>query len=47
MLAEKAGFLVKMMARVLGVSRSGFYAWLARSRSEDDWSAERDAMMGV
>lgn len=29
MLAEKAEFPVKMMARVLGVSRSGFYSWLS------------------
>ena len=35
MLAEKAGFPMKMMARVLGVSRSGFYAWLARGRAND------------
>lgn len=28
--AEKADFDVKMMARALGASRSGFYGWLAR-----------------
>ncbi len=47
MLAEKAGFPVKMMARVLGVSRSGFYSWLASGCGEDDWPAERDAVMRV
>ena len=29
MLAEKAEFPVKLMARVLGVSRSGFCSWLS------------------
>ena len=47
MLEEKAGFPVSLMARVLGVSRSGFYSWLANGCPEDDWSAERDAVMRV
>ena len=38
MLAEKAGFPVKLMARVLGVSRSGYYSWLAGGRPEDGWA---------
>ena len=45
MLEEKALFPVKLMARVLGVSRSGFYSWLARGRPEDGWAAERDAVL--
>ena len=37
--AEKANFRITLMCRVLGVSRSGFHAWLARKpskRSRDD-----------
>lgn len=29
MVQEKANYEVKRMARLLGVSRSGFYAWVA------------------
>ena len=47
MLVEKAGFPVKMMARVLGVSRSCFYSWLLNGCPEDGWSAERNAVMRV
>ena len=47
MLAERASFPVKLMARVLEVSRSGFYSWLAAGRPEDAWAAERDAVMRV
>ncbi|MEZ5977966.1 MAG: IS3 family transposase [Planctomycetota bacterium] len=32
MLAEKANFSVGLMCRALGLSRSGFYAWLSRQR---------------
>ena len=42
--AEKANFDVKMMARALGVSRSGFYGWLSRDRPSDPWSAARAAV---
>ena len=41
MLEERAEFPVKMMARLLGVSRSGFYSWLSRGAPEDEWAAER------
>ncbi len=34
---ERANYPVVMMARLLHVSRSGFYSWLRRSRSEDPW----------
>jgi transposase InsO family protein len=37
MKVEKANFPVIMMARVLEVSASGFYAWLKRSRPVDPW----------
>ena len=47
MLGERAEFPVSQMARVLEVSRSGFYSWLASDRPRDDWSAERDAVMRV
>ena len=47
MLEEKAGFPVSLMARILGVSRSGSCSWLANGCPEDDWSAERDAVMRV
>lgn len=40
--AERASFPVKMMARLLGVSRSGFYDWLARGDAPDPWSGLRE-----
>ena len=36
-----------MMARILGVSRSGFCSWLAGGCPEDDWSAEREAVRRI
>ena len=45
MLEERAFFPVKLMARVLEVSRSGFYSWLAAGCPRDVWAAERDAVM--
>lgn len=47
MLAEKAEFPVKLMARVLGVNRSGFYSWLSSGRPREGWSAEREAVRRV
>ena len=35
--AERANFPVSLMARLLHVSRSGFYSWLGRSKPEDKW----------
>lgn len=47
--AEKGSFPVGMMARLLGVSRSGFYAWLSGPRGEaaDPWARERTAVAGA
>lgn len=42
--AEKACFPVKLMARLLGVSRSGFYDWARRRPPEDPWSGAREAV---
>ena len=47
MLEERASFPVKLMARMLAVSRSGFYSWLSAGRPQDAWAAERDAVMRV
>lgn len=41
-LEERANFPVKMTARLLGVSRSGFYSWLARRGDEDPWARLTD-----
>ena len=43
MLAEKAEYPVKMMARLLEVSRSGFYSWLANGAPTDEWGHVCDA----
>ena len=45
--AERASYPVKTMARVLGVSRSGFYSWLSRGRPEDCWAGAREAVRRV
>lgn len=43
--AERGRFPAPMMARALGVSRSGFYAWLRRPRAGGDpWAAAREAV---
>lgn len=42
--AERADYPIGMIARLLGVSRSGFYDWLKRGRS-DPWADARDAVM--
>lgn len=47
MLAEEANFPVKMMARLLEVSRSGYYAWRERRASDDPWARLRDAVESV
>ena len=47
MLAEKAEYPVKMVARLLEVSRSGFYSWLANGALTDEWGHVRDAVERV
>ena len=47
MLAERAEFPVKLMARALGVSRSGSCSWLSNGCPEGDRSAEREAVRRV
>ena len=39
--AEKAQYPVRTLCKVLGVSRSGFYAWQGRSVSEREKSDAR------
>ena len=41
MLAEKSNFTIKRMARLLEVSRSGFYAWWNRTPSKQTIRRER------
>lgn len=45
--AEKGSFPAGMMARALGVSRSGFYAWFAgpHGKEADPWARERAAVV--
>ena len=45
--AEKGNYPVKMMARVLEVSRSGFYSWLSRGGPDDPWVGLREAVRRV
>lgn len=48
MLEERANFGVAMMARALGVSRSGFYRWLkANPGGGDPWAALKEAILSV
>ena len=47
MLAERAGFPVKPMARILGVGRSGSCSWLGRGCPEDVWADTREAVHRV
>ncbi|WP_277259580.1 IS3 family transposase [Olegusella massiliensis] len=45
--AEKANFKVNMMARLLEVSRSGFYEWEKRHGWEDSWAEARKAVKRI
>ena len=47
MLAERTSCSVSMMARVLGVSRSGFYRWLKAGSPEDPWGPLKEAIIEI
>lgn len=47
MMAEKAHYPVDMMARLLGVSRSGFYSWARRGEPEDPWGPLREQLASI
>ena len=48
MLEEKASYDVRMMARLLGVSRSGFYRWLkSNPGGGDPWGPLKDAILEI
>ena len=47
MLEEKAVYSVSMMARVLGVSRSGFCRWVKAGSPEDPWGPLKEAIIGI
>ena len=48
MLAERAGCSISMMARVLGVSRSGFCRWVkAGGSGEDPWGPLKEAIIEI
>ena len=42
--AEKARFPIRLMARALGVSRSGYYSWARRGARADPWARLRGAV---
>ena len=42
MLAEKENYPIAMMARLLGVSRSGFYTWAGKREADDPWAPLAD-----
>ncbi len=47
MLAEKENYSVGMMARILKVSRSGFYAWCSQGAPFDDWEEIREVVKRI
>ncbi|WP_368018957.1 IS3 family transposase [Olsenella sp. AGMB03486] len=47
MLAERVGCSVSMMARVLGVSRSGSCRWPGAGGGEDPWGALKEAIIAI
>ena len=47
MTAEKANYEVTRMARLLGVSRSGFYAWAKRQAAEPGTQRRARDELGV
>lgn len=42
--AEKGNYPVRLMARLLEVSRSGFYSWLAKGAPGDPWAGLRESV---
>lgn len=47
MLAKKATYPVKMMSKILNVSRSGFYSWLSRGGSSSEWEGLKDTIKRI
>ena len=45
MLEKRANYSVSMMARVLEVSRSGFYRWLKAKGGGDPWGPIKEAII--
>ncbi|WP_165253061.1 hypothetical protein [Adlercreutzia sp. ZJ304] len=47
MLTKKENYPVEMMARILEVSRSGFYVWMSQGAPIDDWKEVREMIKRI